>query len=845
MHRLRNILIILVVIILLIGIAGVELVTVTTHRPLPQVDGTLSFAGLDGKVQIYRDSLGVPQIYATTTRDLFFAQGVVHAQDRWWQMEFNRHIGMGRISELTGKNDSAFNNDKFIRTLGWNRAAQADLDTLAPETKLVLDSYASGINAYIEGKSGAELAVEYSVLGIKGISIPIEKWQPVHSVAWAKVMSWNLSGNMDYETERADLYKKIGKDLTDNFYAPPYPFGVHPTILTMADLPPLTTTIRAGSTLPVLAPGTDLSHVQTHLIGAAPDNLAFGHGEGIGSNNWVIAGSRTQSGKPLLANDPHLGIQMPSIWYEVGLHCTAVSDKCPYDVTGFSFPGAPGIIIGHNARIAWGVTNVGPDTQDLYTIKVDPKDDTKYELDGKTEAMQVITETIKFGDKTPPVDLRVRLTHFGPIVTDGGSSQDQPMALHWTATAEKYDLLGAFLSVDRATDWKSFRQALSSYGSPSQNFVYADVDGNIGYQTPGLIPIRAKDHSGLVPVDGSTTKYDWKGYIPFEYLPRSFNPARGYIASANEALVPPEYYTQLAAILGDKFGADSNYTISYEWDYGYRANRIENMIKATEKHTVETIKAIQGDDFSGSAEELLPAVLKIDYGSDVPKDVIDWLKAWDMQSTMNSGQAALFSTFTVQLFKALWADQVGYTPGGSNIAWGVRLLLDQPDSTVWDDVKTPDKKETRDDILRAALVAAYKEMTSKYGANYKAWQWGRLHTATFVSNPLGASGISIIEDFVNGGPVPTNGSSLSVNATGWSITDPFGVTSLPSMRMIIDFSDFNKSQWITTTGESGHPTSPHYRDMIDRWRNIQYDTMLWDAASIQTSAASKLTLQPK
>ncbi len=849
MRRLRNILLVLVIIIVLVGGAGAGYITLTVRRPLPQVDGTLSFAGLDGKVEIYRDALGVPQIYATTTRDLFFAQGIVHAQDRWWQMEFNRHIGLGRISELTGMNERVLRQDKFIRTAGWNRAAQADLDALTPESKLALDSYADGVNAYIEGKSGSDLAVEYTVLGIKGVTIPIEKWQPLHSAAWAKVMSWSLSGNIDYELERAELYKKIGSDLVDNFYAPPYPFGAHPTILTMADLPPLTMTIQNGSsTVPVVAPGTDLRHVQTHLIGEMPDDLGFGRGEGIGSNNWVIGGSRTQSGKPLLANDPHLAIQMPSIWYEVGLHCLQVSDKCPYDVTGFSFPGAPGVIIGHNQHIAWGVTNVGPDTQDLYAIKVDPKDDTKYELDGKTESMQIITETIKFGDKTPPVDLRVRMTHFGPIITDAPSYTDQydkPLAFHWSATADKYDVLGSFLGIDRATDWKSFRAALATYGSPSQNFVYADMDGNIGYQTPGLIPIRAKDHSGLVPIDGSTTKYDWKGYIPFDYLPRSFNPARGYIASANEAVVPPEYYTQLAAVLGDKFGADSNYTISYEWDYGYRANRIENMIKATDKHTVDTIKAIQGDNFSGSADELLPAVLKIDYGSDIPKDVIDWLKAWDMQSGMNSGQAALFSSFTGQLFGTLWADQIGFTPGGSNIAWGVRLLLDKPDSVVWDDVKTTDKKETRDDILRSALVAAYKDMTAKYGADYKVWQWGKLHTATFVSNPLGASGISVIEDFVNGGPVAVNGSSLSVNATSWSITNPFGVTSLPSMRMIVDFSDFNKSQWITTTGESGHPTSPHYRDMIDRWRNIQYDTMLWDAATIQKGKVSKLVLQPK
>lgn len=855
MRRLRNILIVIGIVILILVVAGAGYVTTTIRRPLPQTDGTLSFVGLDGSVEIYRDSLGVPQIYATTTRDLFFAQGVVHAQDRWWQMEFNRHTGMGRISELVGMKEAALRSDKFIRTVGWNRAAQADVDALAPETRAVLDAYSSGVNAYTSGKSGADLAVEYSILGLTGVSVPIEPWQPVHSTAWAKVMAWGLSGNLDYELERTQLYQKLGADgpqMIDNYFAPPYPFGAHPTILVPTDLSPLPTIVQNSAPTRPLADEltTDLSRVQTQLVGNVERSFApiIGKGAGIGSNNWVIGGSRTQSGKPLLANDPHLAIQQPSIWYEVGLHCIQLSEKCPYDVEGFSFPGTPGVIIGHNQRIAWGVTNVGPDTQDLYIIKVDPKDDTKYEVDGKTEAMNIITETIRFGDNTPPLALRVRVTRFGPIITDTPSfakEYDKPLALRWTAISEKSDLLGAFLGIDRATDWKSFRQALSGFVTPAQNFVYADVDGNIGYQTPGLMPIRAKGHSGLLPIDGSTTRYDWKGYIPFEYLPHTFNPARGYIASANEALVPPEYYTQLAQALGDHFGQDSNYTISTEWDYGYRAQRIENLIKATDKHSVDSIKAIQGDDFNGSAAEILPYLFKLDFGSDVPKDVIDWMKAWDEQSTMNSGQAALYSAFWVQLSAKLWKDQVGFTPSGSNIAWGTRLLLDQPDNIWWDDMTTSGKKEMRDDILRSAFVDAYKGLVTQLGSDTKAWKWGTLHTAKFVSAPLGQSGIGLIENFVNNGPVAVSGSTVAVNATSWDSETPYGTNSIPSMRMIIDLSDLNNSQWIQSTGQSGHPTSAHYHDMTDLWRTIQYDPMRWDAATIQKAAVSKLVLQPQ
>ncbi len=856
LRRLRNILIVVIVIVLLLAGAGTGYALVTARRMLPQVSGTLSLPGLDGKVEIYRDSSGIPQIYATTLHDLFFAQGVVHAQDRWWQMEFNRHTGLGRISELTGKNQDALQNDIFIRTVGWNRAAQADVDAMPDDSRRALDAYSTGVNAYIEGKSGPDLAIEYSLLSVRGINIPIEKWEPLHSVAWAKVMSWSLSGNLDNELELSDLYKKLGNDLVDKYYAPPYPFDQRPTIITAEDLPIKPESIvrslpdRLANRAPLIAPGTDLSDIQTALIGGVPRDFApiFGKGADIGSNNWVISGKLTASGKPLLANDPHLRIQMPSIWYEVGLHCVQLSTQCPYDVEGFSFPGAPGVVIGHNQRIAWGMTNVGPDTQDLYIIKVDPNDDTKYEVDGKTEAMKVVTETIRFGDKTPSQDVRVRITRFGPIITDTPSftkSSEKPLALKWTAIAETGDVLGSLLEVNRATDWLSFRRALTRFATPSQNFIYADVDGNIGYQTPGLIPIRANGHSGLTPVDGSTTKYDWKGYIPFEYLPRTFNPARGYVVTANNALVPPDYYTQLAEQLGDKFGKDSNYVISYYWDYGYRAQRIIDLVKKNDKHTVDTIKGIQGDNYNGSAAEILPYVLKVDFGSDVPKAVLEWMAQWDYQNSMDSSQAALYEAFWARLNRKLWGDQTGYTPDGSNIMWGTRLLLDQPDNVWWDDVTTPNQKETRDDILRSAFTDAYKGLVAQLGADYKTWKWGTIHTATFVSNPLGASGINVIEGLVNAGPVAVSGGSGIINATGWSASNPYRVGSISSMRMIVDLSDLNKSVWIQSTGQSGHPASVHYRDFIDKWRAILYDPMMWDQATIKNAAADTLILQPK
>ncbi len=853
MRTLLRIVLVLLVIVLLVAGAGGAYVYTTLRRPLPQVDGKLAVSGLSAPVEVYRDAAGVPHIYASTPHDLFLAQGYITAQDRWWQMEFNRHTGLGRISELVGKNTSALNNDRFIRTLGWNRAAQADMGIIADSTKSVLTDYAAGVNAYIGGKSGADLAVEYSILAIRGINIPIENWEPLHSVAWAKVMAWSLSGNYGEELDRADLYKQLGDRVpVDTFYAPDYPFNLRPTILRTEDLPKELATAALTPKSSIAAVRADFSDIQTNVVGGIDAlNFAagFGRDEGIGSNNWVISGKLTQSGKPLLNNDPHLQVQMPSIWIQVGLHCKTVNDQCPYDVTGYTFPGVPGVVVGHNARIAWGVTNVGPDTEDLYIIKTDPNDDTKYEVDGKTEVMNVIEEEIRFGDKSPSEKLRVRLTRFGPIITEVSESAKEfgkPLAMKWVATTEKYDLLGSFLGLNTAKNYDDFRKTLSTFGSPSQNFIYADIDGNIAYQTPGMIPIRAAGHDGKTPIDGSTTKYDWKGYIPFDYLPRSYNPERGYITTANNAVVPADYYQRLATLLGDKFGKDSDYTISYEWDYGYRAQRIETMIKEQAKHTVDSMKRIQTDNYNGSAAEIVPYLLKLDYGSNLPAGMIDWLKTWDFQMNMDSGQAALYGSFWANLTKLTWQDNIGFIPGGTPIMTGYLALLQQPDNAIWDDTTTKDKKETRDDILKASMSAAVAELSKKFGNDYKTWRWGALHITKFVSNPLGQSGIGPIESLVNGGPVETSGTNNAVNATSWNTSDPnYGTRGHPSMRLIIDFADFDSSQWIHSTGQSGHPLSEHYRDQIDKWRLLQYNPMWWSVDKVKANAKNTLVLEPK
>jgi penicillin G amidase len=830
----RRVLRILVIAAVLVTSSAVGYVAYTTRRMLPITVGTLMISGLDDRVEVVRDAWGVPHIYAHTAHDLFMAQGFVHAQDRWWQMEFNRHVSLGRIGELTGQNDSVQSTDIFIRTVGWQRDAQRDLDNAPAETLSVANAYASGVNAYITGKPGADLAIEYTLLGATGVSIPIQPWEPLHSFAWGNALAWDLSGDLGDELFSAKLAKKFGDTFMERMRTlmPDFAYDLNPTILYPEDVP-------TGESVRVRQPltSTDYAEISTHLVGGAQleNVMHLGVKGEIGSNNWVISGSRTASGMPLLANDTHLGIQMPSIWYMVGLHCAPVSAECPYDMQGFSFAGVPGIVIGHNARIAWGVTNLGPDTQDTYIIQVDPTDDTRYIVDGVSQQMTIYNETIRFGDGTPPLDVRVRETVFGPIITDSPTHDDlsnlyqRPLALRYAAQAQPKDLIGVALAVGRASNWDEFRSALRGWNTPSQNFIYADVDGNIGYQAPGNLPIRAPGHTGMLPIDGSTTEYMWRGFIPYDELPTIYNPERGFIVTANQNVVPLVYYDQLADRLGAEFGDDAQYEFGYHFAAGYRARRITDLITQSDNHTVESMRNIHADTFNAGAQVVVPALINLQ-GLDVPADVVTWLSTWDLQNHADSGQAALYEMTWREIRQRVWGDELGETPLSGELYTAIRILLDEPNNPWWDDVTT-EASETRDDILRSAFSAGYARTVTALGTDYKAWKWGSLHTATFVSNPLGLSGIGVVESLVNAGPVAIGGGPEIVNAVSYEPED-FGATNIPSMRMIVDFAEFEHSEWITTTGNSGHPSSQHYRDMIEPYRTGQNIPMLWQRSTI-------------
>ena len=789
----------LVVVLVLGALAGVWLV----RRSFPVVDGEVGLDGLQAEVTVTRDGDGVPHIEATSAHDLFMAQGYVHAQDRFWQMDVWRHIGAGRLSEMFG--EGQVETDTFLRTLGFERIAEEEYAVAPPEAQAVLDAYAEGVNAYLDERpGGAALSLEYAVLGLQSAEYRPEDWDPIDSLTWAHVMAWDLRSNMDAEIDRAIVSGAVGTERTEQLY-PPYPDD-HPVIV------PSGGEARAGSGGGVPVP------VQTLLadVRQSADSVDAVVGEvfeGIGSNNWVVDGSRTESGAPLLANDPHLGIQMPSIWYEIDLWCAEVDANCPYRVTGFSFPGTPGVVVGHNERIAWGVTNLGPDTMDLYIERTDGDD--RYEIDGDLRPMDVRTEVIEVagGDD---VEIEIRSTRHGPVITDRYGDLDDLTAagtdvpdeyevvLRWQAL-QPSTLLQAILAIDRAQSWEEFRRGASFFDIAAQNLVYADVDGHIGYQATGEIPIRGSG-DGRYPVPGWTDEHEWEGLIPFEELPNVLDPPSGMIVTANQPIV------------------DGGYPgfIGIDHAYGYRAQRIAELLQQTDALTVQDMVDIQLDDFDASAEAVVGAVLELPPSPGVAT-IQEALAAWvDGGAAMgpDSSGAAAYGAVWRHLLAKTFDDELpgGYEAAGNSRFFAVfERLLGDPRDPWWDDVRT-DTVETADDTLTAAVRAAHQEVTEELGADPAEWRWADLHRAAFENQTLGQSGIAPIEALFNRtAPARVGGGSAIVNATGWIAPEGYDVVAVPSMRMVVDLDDMNRSVAINTSGQSGHAFHAHYFDMVERW----------------------------
>ncbi|MCS7010990.1 MAG: penicillin acylase family protein [Anaerolineales bacterium] len=808
------------------------------RRSFPQTEGEIRLPGLDSEVVIYRDSHGIPHIYASTLHDLFYAQGYVHAQDRFWQMDVWRHIGAGRLAEMFGK--SQVETDAFLRTMGWARLAEQELRESSPEAIAILTAYAEGVNAYLTNHHGAALSFEYVLLRLLNPRYAPEPWKPVHTLTWAKAMAWDLRGNIEAEIERALLLKTFSPEQIADLY-PPYPSD-HPVIveqfsplpMTFRPIPTQAETFSSGEPA--------LRRVARNL--AQLEALLGPSGRGIGSNAWVIAGTLTTTGKPILANDPHLGIQIPSIWYQMSLHCQPKSERCPYEVTGFSFAGAPGIIIGHNDRIAWGFTNVGPDVMDLYIERVNPENPNQYEVNGQWVDFETRTEVIQVsGDE--PITITVRSTRHGPVISEVYGLEEFGeqtglavpeafvISLRWTALQPQH-IFEAIWGFNKAKNWQEFRAATRAFTVPAQNLVYADVDGNIGYQMPGQIPIR-KNGDGRLPVPGWTDEYEWIGYIAFEDLPFVFNPQSGYIVTANNQSTPRDY----------------PYLVTADWDYGFRAARIVEMIEnAPGPIDLSYIQRMQLDSTSLNARTLLPILMSLPMEGRLEEARTYFLANWDGREEANSQSALFFERFWWNLLIETFYDEPfpeDYFPsGGDRFYEVIRRLVEQPNSPWWDNRLTPDTVETRDDIFLRAFAITVEKGEEKYGKRFEKWPtWGEVHSATFRHRTFGQLGIRPIEALFNRGPFPTGGGESIVNATGWKVGVSFEVDWLPSMRMIVDLSDFDRSLTVHTTGQSGHAFHPHYVDLAPLWASGQYYSMAWSPEVVAAQATSVLRLVPE
>lgn len=768
------------VIVLALGAGGGYL---WLRRSLPQTSGEIRVSGISGPVTIVRDSDGVAHITGATETDVAFGLGFVHAQERLWQMEVQRRIGHGRLSEIFGA--TTLNTDRFLRTLGVTRAAHSAYERLDADTVAMLEAYAAGVNAFLA--TNPVLPPEFLILGVQP-----EPWQPIDSLVWAKMMAWDLGGNWNDEMMRSLLIARIGAEDAD-FLMPAYTAD-GPLILPEGALSqPATSAARPNGTIQSTTAHAMLELWETaHLTTGLGNRLA-------GSNNWVIGGARTASGKPLLVNDPHLGNRIPSIWYLAHIQGGTINS------IGATFPGLPAVVIGHNERIAWGVTNTGPDVQDLYIERIDAQNYVEY--NGRREPVILISETINVKD-AEPVTLTVRITRHGPIISDVTSGTGETLAFRWTALDEEDATIRAFLNINQARNWEEFTAALRDYKAPMQNFVYADVEGNIGYYAPGALPIR-RNGDGTLPVPGWTDEYEWVGYVPFEDLPHSYNPPQGYIATANNRVVGDEY----------------PYLLGTSWAAPYRAQRIVEMIEQGNRLTVADMRTMLGDVVSVQARELLPALLDVQPAGARETAALELLRGWDGAMRGDSAAAAVYQAYYYAAIETIFADELrdlfaGQYQGERDFpAMALRTVLLDERSEWCDDVTTPTVTEDCATILAKALTRGLEAMAdAQEESNPARWRWDRVHQAVFPHTPF--SQIEALRGVFER-RIPNGGDNFTVNVAPVRLTEPYLQYNAPSYRQIIDLGDLNASRFIHTTGQSGNVLSSRYSDYLERWQRVE------------------------
>jgi len=788
-------------------------------RPLlklaqPKLDGTVRLDGIGAPVEILRDRFGVPHIYARTVEDVAFAQGWVHAQDRLWQMELNRRVAAGRLSELFGA--LAFDTDRLLRILGLYRAAEGSVRALDDEERRVLDAYANGVNAFLD-RHPRRLPVEFLLLGRRP-----EPWRPVDTLGWAHVMAWGLSANWDSELVNAAIAAKLGPVRAARLkgeYARQHPIVVHDTEHAELYERALAELRALGEWMP-----------QTALVGM--------------SNNWVVDGEKSVTGNPLLANDPHLSLQMPSIWHQVHL-CTPEAEAA-----GVSLPGAPGVVIGHNREIAWGFTAAVPDTADLYVETLDKEG--RYLHRGEWLAPEVRTETIRVRGEATARRVDVVSTVHGPIVTRisplASWADPHALALKWIGH-QPLKIVRASLGLLRAGNWDQFRAAIADWSAPSMSVVYADRAGNIGYHMCGRVPVRAPRHEGWTPAPGWTGEHEWVGEIPVDELPHGLNPAQHFFASANNRIA----------------GAGYRHHLGVETMNGHRARRIVELLGEKEKLSAADFARMQVDlhctpavRFSGllvdEAERILiqPALQP---RRDLAERALDTLRGWDHVLLPSSVAATIYELVLFFAQKRLLEPLLG--PALTESAMGVGChanlnpivlgWMDRMPLTV-QEIFLCDEREwfrglPREALLADALADALDYLTRAHGSDIRRWTWGGVHPAGF-HHPLGSQ--KPLDQIFDRGPYPYGGDTNTVWQAAFvprlPISSDGGFTA--SWRQIIDLADWDRSLVMNSTGQSGHPGSPHYDDLIPKWLAGEYHPMLWSRAAVEAQLEATQRLEP-
>jgi penicillin amidase len=823
------------ILVVLLAIILVSAGTFYVAQILPQTNGSLTVKGLQHAVYVARDPSGVPHITAQTAHDVFFAQGYVTAQDRLFQMEFNRRVAGGELAAMfgAGDNNSLIAADEFLRTLGFYASARVEYESLDPAVKVELQAYADGINAFISSHQNT-LPLEFTILGVKPAP-----WTPLDSLAYGRVVSLSLDSTWYTKYTRALVIAKAGQGVASSLF-PAYP-NTNPTLFSGVNTAAPVTKSNGSAISSTQNSIVSVSPAQASLFAQTPDTLLQGAemvkqllgpiADSIGSNDWVVDGSVTATHEPLLANDPHLDINMPSIWYEIALQGAGL------DVIGFSFPGDPGVVIGHNDHIAWGVTNVGADNSDLYQETLDPKNHPgDYLYKGQWTPLQTRQETIEaHGGKS--VTFTVSSTIHGPIINSVNSDVKSlpPLALKWSALQPGYTFAG-FFQLDYATNWQEFIAAVSNIWI-SQNFVYADTQGNIGYRMSGVLPIRPAANE-IGPVDGASGDFEWSGYVPQANMPTLFNPPTHIIATANQQITPPDY----------------PYYVTSSWDYGYRARRIDDLLADQTNMTVGYFERVQADVTSVPATILAPRFVAAGQaaGGESAKAAA-LLQGWDGSMPRDSVAATVYEVTASMLARETIEPVLGkklYNIYDSNIdasnMYAVLIsLIEAPVAPFFGAQGPQDVVNARDVAEAKALHDAYDYLTATYGSDTSKWTWGTLHTATFAHPLASVTPLNLIFGVA---PVARPGDSMTINVggDGGFSADPadYSQRSVSSMREIIDLSNFDNSLWVTTTGESGQPFSSHYDDLVPLWDQNQYQSMAFTPGALAKQTQQVLIMTP-